>query len=433
MAHVRRIFEKYRHNKTDKAIDYKDDLEIHPGPTFVVSGDVHTNGNLYTAHSSLTLNGTTTYSGSWNVDFMPGDSQHSGETPASPGWGAGRPPSQEQSETPFGVSALDYHNLIDPAITSSDPLWNYAYANKANYAVKVTIDANNALEIYNSAGAKITTKTGNSADAQLTALMKSAITVNETVKDNRQGSESGNSNVRVASLDIGVINAGLGTATYNKVDLSSNPVIYIADISADPTDPTKQRAIRLKNGAILPDAGLTVASANPVYIQGDFNTGRNGSNLPPSDVSPDATNAPSSNPAAPTTTDYTRKPAAVIADAVTILSNSWSDSNPAMSVASHTTVNTAIIAGIVPSGNGYYSGGAENFPRFLENWSGKTLTYYGSMIELYKSEQATSHWGAANVYGAPNRAWYFDTKFLSNPPAGVPYDVDYRRGRWSME
>ncbi len=433
VAHVRRIFEKYRHNKTDKAIDYKDDLEIHPGPTFVVNGDVHTNGNLYTAHDTLTLNGTTTYSGAWSVDFMPGDSQHLSDVPASPHWGTGNPPSQEQSETPFGVSATDYHKLIDPTITSSDPIWNYGYANKANYAVKVTIDANNALEIYNSAGAKITTKTGSSADAQLAALMKSAITVNQTITDNRQGSASGNSSVRVASLDVGVITTGLTSSTYSKVDLSTNPVIYIVDLSSDPTDPTKQRGVRLKNGSILPTAGLTIASGNPVYIQGDFNTGKNGSNQPQSNITPDATNAPSANPASPTTSDYTRKPAAVIADAVTVLSNSWSDSNPANSTASNTTVNTAIIAGIVPSGNGYYSGGAENFPRFLENWSGKTLTYYGSMIELYKSEEATGHWGAANVYSAPNRAWYFDTKFLSNPPAGVPYDVDYRRGRWSME
>ncbi len=146
VAHVRRVFEKYRHNKTDKAIDYKDDLEIHPGPTFVVNGDVHTNGNLYTAHDTLTLNGTTTYSGAWSVDFMPGDNQHLSDVPASPHWGTGNPPSQEQSEVPFGVSATDYHKLIDPTITSSDPLWNYAYANKANYAVKVTIDANNNIK-----------------------------------------------------------------------------------------------------------------------------------------------------------------------------------------------------------------------------------------------------------------------------------------------
>ncbi len=434
VAHVRRIFEKYRHNKTDKAIDYRDDLEIHPGPTFVVNGDVHTNGNLYTAHDTLTLNGTTSYTGSWDIDFMPGDSQHLGDTPASPRWGTGRPPSQDQAEVPFGVSASDYHKLIDPAITSSDPLYANAYSNKANYAVKVTIDDSNNIKVYNSKGADITGKTGSTnPDYQLATLMKSAVTVNETITDNRQGAATGNSSVRVASLDIGVITAGLKDSAYDKVDLSSNPVIYVTDLSADPTDATKQRAIRLKNGSILPDDGLTIASGNPVYIQGDFNTGTNGSNQPASNVTPDQTNAPSSNPALPTTTDYTRKPAAVIADAVTVLSNAWVDGNPAMSTASNTTVNTAIVAGIVPSGNGYYSGGAENFPRFLENWGSKTLTYYGSMIELYTSQQAIGHWGAANVYSPPNRAWYFDQKFLSNPPAGVPYDVDYRRGRWYMD
>src|SRR5438477_4381098 len=51
-------------------------------------------------------------------------------------------------------------------------------------------------------------------------------------------------------------------------------------------------------------------------------------------------------------------------------------------IASNTTVNAAIISGIVPTaaagGDGSYSGGAENFPRFLENWSNATLIYYGS-------------------------------------------------------
>ena len=56
-------------------------------------------------------------------------------------------------------------------------------------------------------------------------------------------------------------------------------------------------------------------------------------------------------------------------------------------VASKTTVNAAIVAGIVPSsavgGDGTYSGGAENFPRFLEIWGeDTTFTYYGSMIQL---------------------------------------------------
>ena len=34
---------------------------------------------------------------------------------------------------------------------------------------------------------------------------------------------------------------------------------------------TKRRGIRLKGGKTIPGTGLTVASPNPVYIQGDYN------------------------------------------------------------------------------------------------------------------------------------------------------------------
>ena len=57
--------------------------------------------------------------------------------------------------------------------------------------------------------------------------------------------------------------------------------------------------MRLINGGTLPTDGLTVASQNPVYIQGDYNT----------------------------TSASTRGSAAVFADAVTILSNNWKDIN----------------------------------------------------------------------------------------------------------
>ncbi len=100
-----------------------------------------------------------------------------------------------------------------------------------------------------------------------------------------------------------------------------------------------------------------------------------------------------------------------------------------MPAASNTTVNAAFLSGNVPSANGNYSGG-EIFPRFLENWGGKTVTYYGSMIELYQSKQAIGRWGSQNVYDAPNRAWYFDTNFVSTPPPGLLVSYNYRRSRW---
>jgi len=171
--------------------------------------------------------------------------------------------------------------------------------------------------------------------------------------------------------------------------------------------------------------GLTVASANPIYVQGDYNTGSTASVQPASN---------SGDPTQPTVPGYTRQPAAIIGDAVTILSNSWSDALAGtVPDATNTTVNAGIISGIVPSGSGYYSGGVENFPRFLEDWSGKSFTYYGSMLELYNSQQGIGHWGAANVYSPPNRAWYFDTNFLSKPPPGLMASYDYVRSRWYMQ
>jgi hypothetical protein len=191
---------------------------------------------------------------------------------------------------------------------------------------------------------------------------------------------------------------------------SFNNIIYIDDVSSSTyTDP---KGIRLANGSTLPTDGLTVASQNPVYIQGDYNT----------------------------TSASTRGSAAVFADAVTILSNNWSDSQSSAALssrtASNTTVNTAIVAGFLPSGwtnpatGGQYgySGGMNNFPRFLENWSGKTFTYTGSMIELFTSQIGTGEWDTGSIYVPPTRVWNFDSNFVDNPPPGSLDAVTISRG-----
>ena len=177
------------------------------------------------------------------------------------------------------------------------------------------------------------------------------------------------------------------------------------------------------NGSQLPANGLTIASDNPVYMQGDYNTGTN----PPSD---------SGNTSQPNASNYTRQPASIVADAVDILSNAWTNAESTNSegarIATNTTVNAAIMSGNVPTGsNGdNYSGGAENFPRFLEDWSGATFTYYGSMVNLFASQQATGVWGSSNVYNPPTRAWHFDTNFESHPPPGSIMVVTYQKGQW---
>jgi hypothetical protein len=122
------------------------------------------------------------------------------------------------------------------------------------------------------------------------------------------------------------------------------------------------------------------------------------------------------------------------------LSGNWNDANSAKALsqrtAVNTTVNAAFLAGIVETGNGYYSGGVENFPRFLENWSGKTFTYNGSMVVLFRSKFAAEPWRGTgnliNIYNPPNRNWFFDSNFL-DPTKLPPLTPSVRaviRGRW---
>jgi len=210
-------------------------------------------------------------------------------------------------------------------------------------------------------------------------------------------------------------------------------IIYISDTSAGTSVATtysgnsvttSKRGIRLKNGSSLPQA-MTIVAENSVYIQGDYNTG----GTPPSD---------SGTFASPTVSGYTRKDAAVIGDAVNILSGAWVDTNSDQAIskriATSTTVNAALVTGEVASNSGYYSGGGENFVRFLEDWqkNSQTFTYYGSMVELFNSEQATGYWSAsANVAKLPSNHWYYDTGFQdSSPPGKLTIAAYLQQQRW---
>ena len=306
-----------------------------------------------------------------------------------------------------------YHELIEPPVAGyTDPLEGKRYYDQAG--VKILVDANNVVTIRDQ-NDNILGPSSPGNGAAIYSAFKSALTTNQTIQDNREASS-----VRLVTLDLGMVN----TQIQNGSLAPFNNLIYISDTSASQTGGSPKRGVRLKNGTVMPDNGLTVASQNPIYIQGDYNTG--GSN-PPSD---------SGNYSQPQVNGYTRKPCAVIGDAVNILSNAWKDSNSSSDLssrtASNTTVNAAIVSGIVPSANNYYSGGAENFPRFLENWSGKTLTYYGSMVELYQSKQSIGRWGSSNVYNPPDRHWFFDINLqVYTPPGGLPV-YSYVKGRWFL-
>jgi hypothetical protein len=176
-----------------------------------------------------------------------------------------------------------------------------------------------------------------------------------------------------------------------------------------------RRALKLQNGGygniVMP--GFTVVTENPVYIQGDWNW----------------------NSTAALTDPHSET--SVIADAVTLLSNAWTDANafrnPYNSTLRARAMNwyrLAIIGGKgpaflwpsagTPNSTFGTDGGAHNFLRYLEGGSGVTTNFRGSIATFYYSRQGvgTYKYGTSVVYNAPNRAYAFDTDFLD--PAKLP-------------
>ena len=81
-------------------------------------------------------------------------------------------------------------------------------------------------------------------------------------------------------------------------------------------------------------------------------------------------------------------------------------------------LNAATLEGIVPSDGNDYSGGVENFLRLLENWSGYTVAYNGSVVVMFPSQYATHPWSYGSYYTAPSREWGFDVNFTKD--GGLP-------------
>jgi type II secretory pathway pseudopilin PulG len=187
--------------------------------------------------------------------------------------------------------------------------------------------------------------------------------------------------------------------------------------------------------------GFTVASEEPVYVLGDYNSG-------PTDPLWAGGNNNTQHAAS-----------AIIADAVTLLSN-WSSPTTVPANQGWTDAGSFNFPGDVSSAastrkgnNSYYrmaiaagksipfpqpvwggqdfgtDGGMHNFLRYLEDRGagGATVNYTGSMISMYYSQYATGTFKCCNVvYGAPVRNYSFDTLFLNpaNLPPGTPMFQD---------
>lgn len=188
---------------------------------------------------------------------------------------------------------------------------------------------------------------------------------------------------------------------------------------------TTQPGIVLSNGAVLPPEGLAVATPDPAYIVGNWNI-------------KNSTNAGAPSDAGLNDTTYTL-PSAVYADAITVLSSAWNPANSTLNLTNRDavsdTVNSAFLTGNVPTSGNDYSGGVENLARLLENWTGQTLTYNGSMVCMFNSQIANQPYQQpGSVFNPPTRNWAFDNNF-TNPakdPPLTPKVSSLLRNKWVL-
>jgi Tfp pilus assembly protein PilX len=420
-------------------------LAINTGPEFTFNGRVHSNGNLYITDSCCGrswYDSTMTAAGNfymyrpdypdrtyfWTIpklkdsggsyqlldfdrqvknvrEIAAGDTTKGGSVNVQ--WDAGSLDYwKSESIKRFGGMLLDSAHGVEEITPPLPDLFNNpaspdVVAHKLIEAGSVSDDAGlKANKLYYKAdvvikdGAAYTWNAGRTALNALSLASCSAGTLSQVnnFTDKREGKI-----ITLRQVDVAKLTSCLGTLV-----AGWNQTLYVYETTAN-------TGVRLINGGTLPSGGLTVVSENPVYVAGDYNT----------------TN---------------KQAAAVLADAVTSLSNAWmtsgfdAKSNNVLSdrIATATTQNFAMAHGPnVESTPGVNNGHGENAIRYLEDWTNKSHTYSGSIVGLWHSTKATGGFiGPGTYYNPPNRTWGYDTLFNTLQPPSTPMGVVVTRGAW---
>lgn len=405
----RRVIFTFQH-----AIFYDQDLEWLPGADMTLSGRVHSNADLYiNTHATLTVN--TEYFRAAGKMY-----NHRKDDPSAPMFGAVEIKKAGTSSYPL-MAGLDSDS--GTWFTESQTRWNGTVKAGVHGVTQRAVPAVGSITpggFYDSnANVKVVNGTITKNGVTLisgSTMPPNTITTNTTFYNNREAKyvKMTNINLRKLAGYHDCDNDGDEEQCYPN-NLPSNGLLYA---TRNDVPGSQQPGIRLTNGGTIHRAGgLTVVSNAPIYMQGNYNTS-------------------------------SKKPAAVIADAVNILSNAWSDANSVVNnvnsgtprTATATTVNAAFIAGVENTTVGQYNGGLENYPRFHERWSGTTLNITGSFVSLWESQIANGNWtygqlGSNSQYTAPNRNWNYDTAFSSGTamPPFTPFAVEMIKGAWWKE
>jgi len=410
------------------AVFYNLNMEIDPGATMSLTGPVFSNDGIW-ARGLGTFNSSVSAVGVVNTNGT--DPYVSGKTDANESvFNQGVTSNANSLTLPIGTtnSPTAVRSLLGLSPTNVAPYsaagQDY-FANEADIVISNSTlgtltayyqdpDATPPLTRISNDVTNITTNTVGRTTSYTTNLAYSFAT-NVSFYDYREQKTVHAVQVDVNALNNWANNAKGGLGFNNQMNLHSGHHINSVYVyNNNPVTSSSLPSVRVANGSVLPSDGLTVVTPDPLYVLGNYNA--NGTSLN------NGTNV------------VNTMPAALIGDAITVLSTNWLDSAYVSSTSignrppAPTTVNAATFEGIVPSNGANYSGGVENFLRLLEDWSNASdgrnngkptpLTYNGSIVVMFPSQYATNNWSYGNYYTAAQRVWAFDLNFLSQK--GLP-------------
>ena len=423
-------------------IFYQNLLEFSTSPTMNINGFVHCNTNIYVG-SSATLTFLKTVSAAGSILAPPNNGLSWGDpTNYSSSWNTlfnGNPASATHAavlETSLG--AADPRVLIELPPPDEDPGAFPGFARLYNQAQIVLTVTNLGTSISNfTVSLKVQRSPGDGQVPGLDPAPMVIIYTNATLGilasnlpflslTNRFFDRREFATNLATQIDVGLYKRWLTNAAspvrekFFAVSGDTNfpTILYVADNRK--TGPYQLAVVRLTNGISPPvngGLGFSVATPNPLFVWGSYNC---------------------TNPAFLGTTNTATASAtfcAFFCDAFTILSTNWSDRNSLTTTysqgssswaASPTTVNAVVLSGIVPStgsDSSHFSGGVHNFPRLLENWSGRVLVLNTALISLYNSARATNFFGNPGLYYSPPTRLYAHDSRYEDPekaPPGMP-------------
>ena len=431
---------------TTWAIFYNGLLEFTQCATMIVNGRVQANGSIYVGTTaSLTFNSGVSATGilaapandgqsayaTWNTTFngSPGYTTNVASVTVSLNMTNSHflidfPTNGESATSAIGVQRLYNQAQMVLVVTNS--------TSGTNPTVLLTMQSSYNGQVPGADPSPVNLIYTNVSQAVLNTNLPFLSLTNSTYDQREQDTNL------LTQLDVGKFSSWVATNTtvQNKLNAANGiypTILYVADRRTP--NAHQLPAVRLMNGAQLPannGLGFTVATPNPLYVQGNYN------------VQTSAGSAPGTN-------TY-EVPAALLSDALTVLSSHWTDASSFTTYAQtspyqavNDTINAAIVTGTMPSTDttvSGFSGGVHNLPRLLENWTGATLYLNTSILRLWNSTMATNQFrnplgfsGTTNpYYNPPTRQYTFDKNFLdpTKVPPGIPVALVPIRFDWGV-